>query len=903
VADVVAVADGNLTAAATWGLVDPTSKLVSTSISGVALTVAVQDSSTFIPGAVTIAGIVIRLYVRAVGSPTNTITCALRNTTAASTVATVTANVSDLPVSAAGNDTEGGWHYFRFSAPVLLVAGNSYAVRLNISATTTAVSIVTNSVATNWQRLLVTTTTQAPAAGDDIYIAQTFDGASNPAPVVSRSVTMDQTVATDYGSGVISILVAGFSISKDCTLAYTTTGGVNSILRLSCSLMVYSGGTLSIGSSGAEIPRNSTAVLEFDNAADGQFGLRVLNLGTFTAHGLSRSSGKDEWMALLTADEAVASTTIDIDTDTGWLNGDETVICSTSRTAGDTEIRALTANAGATSFTCAALTNAHLGSSDYFAEVFLLTRNVEVRSTSTTFMMYFNCMPTSIVSCSWMRWRYYSSSSGGGVWTINTITGTATFQFCVWRDGDQGISISGNAGGWSIDKSLMYVIGTSGSAFTINITTLAWTLTDFAIVSSAAGTINFLDISGTIGNLWQVSNLDGMTWGQIVLNDGTGGPIFPANTTWIAHSNGGGAATGMLQFSTSQQHITFPRFVFWRNNQGAPIEFQSGVHAVDIEFSGDFFANGITATEEPSCFLAARNNALADIRFVDCNISGDTLFQPNWGCLFDAFNIVGGNILWRNCKFSENTGTRRPLLVADIGIIPDLASGGMQLQGIADDCSFGAPESIKWYLASGPAPQLPSKYSYIICPRYNKVATDHRVYTPHGIFVRDTTTFDVTPSSQNIQPIGGVALAVDSNAFIRNTGFLVAVNSGAAVTPSVRVQIDASYNGSIMPQLVMLANRALGFNSDVVLDTHSGATGAFETLTGATGAAAADGVLEFVVRVYGTVGNAYVDTWSTSTAGEDTTGDRYWWGQPITNANTSSGGGGGGTPSSSAFMG
>ena len=98
---------------------------------------------------------------------------------------------------------------------------------------------------------------------------------------------------------------------------------------------------------------------------------------------------------------------------------------------------------------------------------------------------------------------------------------------------------------------------------------------------------------------------------------------------------------------------------------------------------------------------------------------------------------------------------------------------------------------------------------------------------------------------------------------------MVAVNSGATVTPTVQVEIDAAYNGSTMPQLVVLRNRAAGILTDTVLDTHSGATGAFEALSGATAAVAADCLLEFVVRVYGTAGNAYVDSWSTAAAGQD----------------------------------
>jgi hypothetical protein len=899
-ANLVCGATGNFTAAGTWFLVDHS--LISTNTGSTALTTGNLDSATFVPTANAINGIVVRLASRAAGSPTNTITIILRNSTTGTDVLTITANVSDLPAATAGNNSEGGWHYFKASGTHTPNGTDNYVVRATLSSTSTAVSLATNGTANNWQRLIVRTTTQAPAAGDDLYMAQTLDGSTNPATVTARTITMDSTAATDYGTGVVNIYQSAVNVSKACTFAYATTAATNFILRISGLLAVYSGGTFRIGSSGAEIPRDSTAVLEFDNAADGQFGIRILNLGTFTAHGLSRTSGKDQWMALLTADEAAASTTIDVDTDTGWLNGDEVLITSTSRTSGQNEVRSLNANAGASSFTISAgLTNAHLGSGDYFAEVFLLTRNVEIRSVSTTNQMYFEALPTSSTNCKWMRWRYYSSISGGGLFTIGTTTGSFVMQFSVWRDSDQGVSVSNGAGNWSVDKSLLYNNASVGNSFVVNANqSAAWSLTDFAVVEGPTA-ISFSSLlGGTIGNLWIVGNGGGLVWNAAAkLNDGTGAPTFPANTVWTFHSNDGGAGATCFDISATITDITFPFFDCWRNNTGAPIQLNQNEFMSGVVFTGNFFANGVTGTEEPCCFIAARSNGMGDITFLDCNISGDTTFQANWGCLFDGFNVFAPEIRWTNCKFSENTGTRRPLLVADIGVIPDIDSGGMLLQGIAENCSFGAPEPIKWFLAAGPAPRLANKYSYILCPRYGQNNAIHRTYTPNGIFIIDTTTFDVTPS-QNIKPIAGTTVPCDSNAFRRNTGFMVAVNSGATCTPSVKVQIDASYNGATDPELVVLKNEAAGITADTVLDTHSGGTGSFETLTGATAAVAADCILEFVVRVYGTAGNAWVDTWSVSPAGQDASGDKYWFGQPVTNAPTS-GGGGGSTPSSHSF--
>jgi hypothetical protein len=902
-ANLVCGATGNFTAAGTWFL--SVDGLLSTSISTTALSVANQDSASFIPAAVALNGIVLRVASRASGAPTNTITVILRNTTAGTDAATVTANVSDLPACSAGTNSEGGWHYFKFSASHTPNGTDNYVVRCLLSSTSTAVSLATNGTAANWQRLVVRTTTQAPAAGDDLFMAQTLDGSTNPATVTSRTVTMDSTAATDYGSAVVSQYQPAISVSKACTFTYGTTAATNYVLRISGLLVIYSAAIFRIGNTGAEIPRDSTAVLEFDNASDGQFGIRCLNGSTVTMHGLSRTSGKDQWMALLTADEAAASTTIDIDTDTGWLNNDEVLITSTSRTSGQNEVRSLNANAGASSFTISAgLTNAHLGTGDYIGEVFLLTRNVEVRSVSTTNMMFAHFINGTSASLKWMRWRYYSSISGGGLFSIETsAVGSFSIQFSVWRDSDQGVSVASGAGNWTVDKCLLYNNSSVGTSFVVSANQVAaWTLTDFAVCEGPTA-ISFASlINGTIGNLWLVGNSGGLIWNtNAKLNDGTGAPTFPANTVWKMHSNDGGAGSTCFDISGTITDITFPIFNFWRNNTGAPIQLNLSEFMSGVVFTGNFFANGVSGTEEPCCFIAARDNGMGDITFLDCNISGDTTFQPNWGCLFDGFNIFAPEIRWINCKFSENTGTRRPLLVADIGVIPDLDSGSMLVQGIADSCTFGAPESIKWYLGTGPNPRLANKYSYVMCPRYNQNNAQHRMYTPFATHIIDTTTFDVTPS-QNMKPIttGFTTLPIDSNGFRRNTGFLVAVNSGDTVTVSVKVQIDASYNGSTAPQLVMLANRALGFNADVVLDTHAGGTGSFETLSGTTGAAGADGVLEFVVRIYGNAGNAWIDTWATAAPGKDATGDRYWWGQPVTNANTS-GGGGGSTPSSHSY--
>jgi hypothetical protein len=868
VARLIATADGNFTAAATWATTDTTA-LVSTSVSVTALTAANLDSAAFIPGAITVDGVAVKLASRAAGAPTNTITITLRDSTAGTDVASVTANVSDL--AACTNTSalrEGGWYFFKFSAPVLLTAGNNHVIRAVLSATTTAVSLFTNGTANNWQHMLRTTTTQAPAAGDDLFVLGVLDGSTNPATPGARSVTMDSTAATDYGSATADTAIdtPAIGVGNRGTLTYGTTAATNYVLRVSGHLIVWSGGTLRIGNTGAEIPRDSTAVLEFDCASDGQFGLTIKGGATFTAYGLSRTSGKDQWMCKLTADSAIADTTLDVDTDTGWLANDEIAIAPTAQTPTQHERKTLSINAGAALLTITAgLASAKLGTGDYHAEVFLLTRNVEIRSVSSTNVTFVWWQTTATSTCQWVSFRYVSSNVVA--FEIDTTTGSLTLRYCVVQDTDYGIWITGSGhGNWTIDKCVLYNqrSGTLAGVFVSQTTQANWTLTDFAVCGSAStsGGVRFGDVGGTIGNLW-ISGLNslgtGISWEEAAI-ESANGPTFPANTTWMIHSN---LTTGWT-IAGDTRDITFPRTEIWRNAARA-IQVSTGVHLYNVEFNGGYWiGNGPGSGEEPAGVWFVGDSGLSEVRFRAIDVASDSSFTSHWGILFDRGRITAANIQFIDCNFSQNSGTRRPVTVADIGCIVDVAPGSMNVQGIADNCTFNSSGTpVSFYYAPGPTPTRNSKYSCIRCPKFNGDATLHRTYTARGTLFIETTTVDVSPALR-MDPLEGAAVPFDSNAYQPGWGFCVPVLSGQTVTVTVKVRKSAAYNGSTEPQLVQLANSQLGVASDAVIDTLSVAADTWETLTGTTAAAAADGVIEFVIRAYGTAGSVFVDTWGAS---------------------------------------
>lgn len=296
----VSIGTGNFLTAGTWGLIDTTSYLNSETGNSVCPTAsgASARSAAFTPGAITIQGIAVKLSIR--NGSTGIVTIRLWNNTDSVAVAgtTIAPNVSDL-LAATNAAQDGGWVVTNF-ANVLLVAGKAYMVEV-FTGSAAQVTLFTNGTANNWSRMLITSTTGAPAAGDDLVVAGNYTGAGTSN---SFTVTMDETAATDYGSNTTSTVTPSLAICAKGTLKWKDTSAANPYLRQSGHVIVYNGGTLQIGSSGTAIPRDSVAVLEFDCLADGDFGLVWRDGATVNIYGLSRTSGKNVVSTKLNADFA-----------------------------------------------------------------------------------------------------------------------------------------------------------------------------------------------------------------------------------------------------------------------------------------------------------------------------------------------------------------------------------------------------------------------------------------------------------------------------------------------------------------------------------------------------------------------------------------------------------------------
>lgn len=835
----IASADGNLTAAATWGVVDTTSFL-DAEVDTTTVTTSYVESAEFTPGAITIDGIAVKVATRAV-SPTGTISVRLAQAGATVAGTEVTLNVSDI----ASRNGEQGWYLFKFAAPVTLAAATAYTVSAKTSSAS-QVSLSRNAVAANWARMLRTTTTAAPAAGDSFHILGEWTAAGVK---TNRIVTMDSTAATDYGNGaaITTANPAGVTVGAGGSLVYGTTAATNYILRLSTCMTVWVGGTLTIGlSSGTAIPRNSTAVLEFDQiSADGDFGLDVY--GVFNSAGLSRTSGKDIVQCLLNTDEAAAQTVLGVDTDTGWLSGDAIAIASTSRTTTQSETLVLASDASATTLTVTVgLTNAHSGTSPTQAEVILLTRNVKIRSTSTTLMAYVHFDQAAVVDCSWTEFQYLGGTTAGerGI-EVEVTTGSFTMSYCAVRDFDNnGIYMTGTAlNNVNISNTVIYNVAANTAEAALFIATAttgtSCSFSDITVIDSAGYGFRL------VGQPGPITRFRASSCGSGALSLAVVAPLNYTISNVICHTN---AAAG-IELSTARGG-RIESVTLWRNNAGLAAQTGS-ITLADVQETvidgGTIFGSG-TANIATSTTYASR------FHLRDLVVAGDTSFSTTNGIQLGNTTVqTPYTLVVENCTFGVVSG----IFAAHTN---DIILAGSASTGAYVDLTLRNTLLASATEISGST--TPIGRSAIRYQRVDQATGIHKtIYPALGTIAIDTTVFHNASPSEKLSPSGATA-----GLRLRSSPRRVAVSAGESVSISVYVYKTADYAGNA-PRLVMLSNAALGVDDDVILTTFTANADVWQQLSGRSNPVAEeDGVLEFVLEVDGSAGAVYLDDWS-ATAG------------------------------------
>lgn len=862
-ASYIAAADGNFNTGSTWKEVSANSLLDSEANNVVVATAASwTTSATFVPGAVEVDGVAVKLYAR--GGTTGTFTIELYNSTDGSTEGTCTVNCSDF-CSGGSSANEGGWVLFTFAAHTLDAADN-HVVRCQTSSAS-QITLYRDATAANISRMVRTTTAAAspPAAASILHIMEEKTEAGT---ATTRTVTMDAISSgiTKYGSGTADS--ACLTISDGGTLNYGYTAATNYYLQLDGNLIVYNGGTLTLGTVANPIPRDGSAILEFDPGADGAMGLIVRNGSTFTAQGLSRTVGNNTYFTYLTTNTAHTDNHIHTTAATGWLDNDQIVIASTSATYSNVEYALLNgADPGTGIMNIDGTTHAgtiefvHSGTSPTQAEVILLTRNVKIRSSSATVMSFVTLKPTATVDIDWAEF-YYLGEEATDKYGFTMPSGTQTgvnIQYSSFHDmEDQGFTVEGS--GVTASYNVFYNLNTSVITYSHGV----W----FGSGATSA-TFNNNIIMKCLGGLAYPAGITIPATSHTSFSDNiatsnpTSGFCFIGNpTTFTACDNNTSHSNGASGFLFSGASGTISNLTSWRNGAYGIVWGQ--YNATQAIINGLIF-DGFTLFGNTTTNIGLGTNQAVvpwyyDLSFIDGYLNADSTFATTNGV--QLLSASGQNIFigikFINCDFGSVSGIKaahtNDILISNTTAFCDI---------LLVNCK----------LASGAEVTNPSYMkgkSYIRSSKHDQTtgaSLIHKTWVQYGTIETDLTYYNTAVPSMRLTPTSATAYTLESSSFKVN------VNSGQVATPSVYVRKStvasggALYNGS-QPRLVVKRNDAIGITADTVIETQhvEGETANWEQLTGNTVAVTDNGVAEFSIRCDGTAGFVNVDDFTATVA-------------------------------------
>lgn len=862
----IANTNGNFTANS-WGQVDATSLLRSES-GNTALTTSAQASSTFTPGAITIDSIALEIASRAT-SPSGTMTVQLFDSTASSVVASVTINVSDIPTCTASSTTtnpvttaEGGWMDF-FIGSTTLTAGHAYSIRA-LTSVSSQVNLWTNGTGANWSRMLRTTTAGTPAAGDDWVITAEWTA---PATSTARTITMDSTAATAYGSNTTTEVTPAGAICTGGTLSYGTSASTNYILNELGHIIVYNGGTLNVGTSGTPIPSGSTATLEFNCTNAGDFGLVIRNGATFNAYGVPRTAGKLVIQTKLTANLAAAGTSVSVADDTGWLSGDSVCFAPTKQTFSQFESRILSGNASSGGFSITSgVTNAHDGLSPVQGEVGLLTHNVVFTSTTTTKQAFVWWGNTCTVNIQWSEFSFLGNSGTKPAICANTTTGSSSVTYSSIHDSASwGIFLT--ASSFSINNitfqnCVVYNSNTGGGigvgALDLNgaVSGTNWTFDHImfcgnqAASNTAPGAV-LSDVGGTFTNN-SLSGMGATTNSCLQINEGN---ILGTFSNIVTHSNNG---SGII-FNSTGTSGTISNVTSYRNaGSGIAHSAASASSGQPIIVNGaNIWANGGGGSTTGGITIGSTVNLV----LINVALNGDTSFVQENGIEIGATSF-GTKVMMHNCNFSTASG----ILIANAFEI-GFGNQATVVDIFADSCIFAAANLFEQNASVSGGYSDYGPQAWFRSMNHNQVANDNRAYYnagnsgTHGLVQTDTSVIfnsAVSPRSQKMTPNTSLYK-------LQSAPIIVSVNSGQVATVSVQVQKNSAYTGNA-PRLILKRQDAMGVTADTVLSTFSAGANVWQQQTGSSPAAPQDGNFVFMVDCDGTAGSSWVDGETASAA-------------------------------------
>lgn len=853
-ATLVSIATGNFTSSSTWGVVDSTSYLDSEA-NATAIGTSSLDSATFTPGAITIDRIALKLSNRAT-SPSGTFTVTLRNSTDSTNVVSVTVNVSDLPFL--------GWVVFNIGSQ-LLVAGKAYLIRVVCSASGSQVTLNRNSTANNWSRLLVTTTTGAPASGDQLVIAGELTGAGTGN---SFTVTLDNTATTSFGPTVSGGPPQGICVVRNGIFTCGTSSSTDYYFKWKGVFLVSGGGTVNMGTSGSRVPSTSTLTLFQDTVAHGDTGIEVRE-GTWNQWGQTKTV-----VTLLTADNAASDTNLSVADTTGWEAGDN-IIIAPSKSVGATHLESRTIDtvpSGTSVDITAGMTNVHYGTSPFQCEVINITSRVKIRANSTSLRGYIYVAARGSMTLRYTEIFYLGGAAIANKRGIELVTdaslgGAFDMQYCAYySSGSTGAIMNGNATYTGITISYNAIFDCfSLHVYFASVGSFAYTMVGNVILrgtNSGNGiTVSTIVNANCTFRLNRIAGGSGNLTHGLIFSVASGVSVVLAENSFdgnVIHTCG---AIGFQLGATSDltSNVNAPMYynsilkdwVIYNTCLAASsggFVIQSCVLSNFIFQNSYFVGNSPNVTAAPS-YYAWVNKLI----FIDCifgNTSDNT--GSSYGYLAGAYN---NNVEFINCQMGVTSGIIGAHNNADLGFQDPLCNSLI----ILDNTKLNSSVPILGLQNGSGADEL----SVVHAQRYGQVDGDHRSFYRMGTISLDSAIYNTAAPSERLAPTSASIVLKSSPMFVP-----VADTDTVTISVSVRKSVSsdpsgADYNGN-QPQLILRRNYAAGITSDTVIDTMTAAIGNWETLTGVTSAVTDDATLEFYVTCDGTAGWINVDDWTVS---------------------------------------
>jgi len=730
----LSTASGNWTSSSTWSAADTTNFIDSRTASTLLTTTPVANTSfTWATGAPTLQGIAVQLSVRAAAA-NGTMTAELYNVTGAASVRSVTVNVADLSTTfgAAGST----WIFFKFSSNVTLATGTNYAIRLSTSI---ASQISCYALATtNWSYQLITATAQAPTTNDSVIVTGTHTGVG---AFSANTVTMDNTSATQYANVYVSNRgTLQFGVAASTNYALTTNGVAGTVFIVGYGGSFYIGGT-----GGNYLPSTSTATITLNCASALSTAINVF--GTFitgSTYANAGGTGTGKPFNKLNADVAAGATgsTVSIST-TGWKSGDQIVVPSTTRTAAQIEVITLNADQSGTSLSHGAYINAHGGNASTLVQADLanITRNITIKSGSTTFRSNFQTQLNSSVSLYGVKFQDLGTTltvSTAGV-CVPALTaangGNFTMSYCVI------LNTTGNS--TTLSGTGLFTTNDTNVTVSNNIFyNLGWTA---AVTSCAIYGVNnnnmFLgNYSSAFGCASTYCGSNNVFSSNTVTSGGYSGGFYTnaSNNSFYANSTNGLYFVGTNTFSTGMNN-----FYIWRNNtNGLGINSSATTNSRTTlwDFTNCYIFGNTTSG------IVAIAACYTKITFINSYIYGGTTLVQTYGV--NPSTLYIDTLYFSGCLFGyDNTATASPHVTAN------LFTPTRQAAILMYSCQFNGTE------VSGQTPVAgygTNSYGQSFVSINHNISGLNKQWLLNGTISGDSTTYNSTSPSLRMTPISSV---------------------------------------------------------------------------------------------------------------------------------------------------